>query len=102
VWRAVLMSFATLALLPSTLLPVGQTQSANVPAALQDSPVIRSTTRLVQISVVVTDEKGQPITGLRKENFTVLDESSPQQIAFFSAEAPRPATPTTPISRTPR
>ena len=97
--RVVLMSLATLALLLSTLLPVGQTQTANVPAAPQDSPVIRSTTRLVQISVVVTDKKGQPITGLKKENFTVLDESNPQQIAFFSAEAPRPATPTTPLPK---
>ena len=95
----VLLSLATLALLQSNLLPVGQTQSANVPAAPQDSPVIRSTTRLVQISVVVTDKKGQPITGLKKENFTVLDEPNPQQIAFFSAEAPRPATPTTPLPK---
>lgn len=75
--RAVLISFATLALLLSNLLPVVQTQSANVPAAPQDSPVIRSTTRLVQISVVVTDKKGQAITGLKIENFTVLDESNP-------------------------
>jgi len=97
--RAVLLSFATLALLLSNLLPVVQTQSANVPGAPQDSPVIRSTTRLVQISVVVTDKKGQPITGLKKENFTVLDESNPRQIAFFSAEAPRPATPTTPLPK---
>jgi hypothetical protein len=28
---------------------------------------IRSITRLVQVSVVVTDKKGQPITGLKKK-----------------------------------
>jgi VWFA-related protein len=53
----------------------------------------------VQVSVVITDKKGQPITGLKKENFTLTDESNPQQIAFLSAEAPRPATPTTPLPK---
>jgi VWFA-related protein len=53
----------------------------------------------VQVSVVVTDKKGQPITGLKKENFTLTDESNPQQIAFLSAEAPRRATPTTPLPK---
>lgn len=52
------------------------------------APVIRTTTRLVQVSVVVTDKKGQPITGLKKEDFTVLDGKEPQTIAIFSAEAP--------------
>jgi len=96
--RAVLLSFALLAILlfGSSTLPQPP-QSSNQPPVPQDSSVIRSTTRLVQVSVVVTDKKGQAITGLKKENFTLTDESNPQQIAFFSAEAPRPSTPTTPL-----
>lgn len=54
----------------------------------ETAPAIRSTTRLVQVSVVVTDKKGEPITGLKKEDFTVLDEGKAQDIAFFSAQAP--------------
>jgi len=98
--RAVLLSFALLAilLLSSSIVPQAP-QSSNPPPVPQDSPVIRTTTHLVQVSVVVTDKKGQPITGLKKENFTLTDESNPQQIAFFSAEAPRPATPTTPLPK---
>ncbi len=98
--RAVLLSFALLAilLLGSSAVPQSP-QSSNQAPVPQDSPVIRSTTRLVQISVVVTDKKGQPITGLKKENFTLTDESNPQQIAFFSAEAPRQSTPTTPLPK---
>src|SRR5271167_148253 len=47
--------------------------------ALQDVPTtIRSTTRMVQLSVVVTDKKGQPVTGLKKEDFKIFDESAPQ------------------------
>jgi VWFA-related protein len=50
--------------------------------------VIRSSTRLVQVNVVVQNEKGVPITGLKKEDFTVLDNGKPQEIAFFSAAVP--------------
>jgi VWFA-related protein len=98
--RAVLLSFALLAilLLSSSIVPQSP-QSSNQPPGPPDSPVIRTTTHLVQVSVVVTDKKGQPITGLKKENFTPTDESNPQQIAFLSAEAPRPATPTTPLPK---
>ena len=57
-------------------------------SAVAQGPPIKSTTRLVQLSVVVTDKNGQPITGLKKEEFTVLDEGKPQEIAFFAAGAP--------------
>ena len=35
-----------------------------------------------------SDKKGEPITGLGKQDFVVSDQGKPQQIAFFSAEAP--------------
>lgn len=63
----------------------GQTATVNVDTA----PPIRSTTRLVQVSVIVTDKKGEPVSGLSKQDFAVLDEGKTQEIAFFSAEAPR-------------
>jgi VWFA-related protein len=72
----------------------GQTQSETSPYPTSpDSTVIRSSTRLVQISVVVQDNKGAPITGLTKDNFAVFDEGKQQEIAFFSAgsNAPAPA-----------
>jgi VWFA-related protein len=59
----------------------------------QQPDVIRSSTRLVQLSVIAQDAKGEPLTGLQKEDFTVLDEGKPQNIAFFSCGAPPPATP---------
>jgi VWFA-related protein len=98
--RAVLLSFALLAILLLSSSTVPQSpQGSNQPPVPRDSPVIRSTTRLVQVSVVVTDKKGQPITRFKKGNFTLTDESNPQQIAFFSAEAPRSAGPTTPLPK---
>ncbi len=59
--------------------------------------VIRSTTRLVQVRVIVQDNKGQPIAGLKSEDFTVLDEGKPQKIAVFSAETPALAKPAHPL-----
>ncbi len=62
-------------------------------AAAREPYVIRATTRLVQVSVVVQDRNGAPITGLKKTDFTVFDDGKPQEIAFFSATAPTHAVP---------
>jgi VWFA-related protein len=56
--------------------------------AQRRGPVIRTTTRLVQVSVVVTDKKGLPVIGLKKDDFTILDDGQAQKIAVFSSEAP--------------
>jgi VWFA-related protein len=67
------------------------------PSKTLEPQVIRSTTRLVQVSVIAQDGKGEPITGLKKENFTVLDRGKPQNIAVFSCETPAPAAPPAPL-----
>ena len=43
-------------------------------------------TQLVQVSLVVRDKHGKAITGLKKSDFTVLDEKQRQEIEFFSGE----------------
>ncbi len=44
---------------------------------------------VVQVDVVVTDNRGNYITGLKKENFRVLEDKVPQQITNFApTEAP--------------
>ena len=63
-------------------------QTQQPPTAQETAPVIRTTTRLVQVSVVVTDKKGLPVTGLKREDFTILDGGQPQKIAAFSSEQP--------------
>ena len=56
--------------------------SAQAPAP--QPPVFRTTTRLVQVNVVVHDKRGQPIADLKKEDFTVFERGKPQPIALFS------------------
>src|SRR6478609_9607512 len=42
---------------------------------------------VVNLDVYVTDKKGQPITGLRKEDFQVLEDGRPVEISNFFAES---------------
>jgi VWFA-related protein len=61
------------------------------PPSPQQETVIRATVRLVQVSVVVEDKKGNPVTSLKPEDFTLLDDGKPQKIAFFNAPVPAQA-----------
>lgn len=59
---------------------------------------IRSRVTLVPLDVRVLDRDGRPVTDLRREDFTVLEDGVPQKIGHFSfqqleAEAPGPARP---------
>ena len=56
------------------------------------NPVFRTTTRLVQVDVVVTDKQGKPITGLTQGDFTVLEDGKPQQIRVFDPHTTKTGT----------
>ena len=43
---------------------------------------------LVEVRVVVRDAQGHPVTGLKKEDFQLLDEGKPQVVTKFSVEQP--------------
>jgi VWFA-related protein len=63
------------------------TSSTSQPQATASPPApIRSATRLVQVSVVAHDKHGNPVTGLTKEDFVLLDEKKPQAIQVFSEQ----------------
>jgi VWFA-related protein len=80
-------------LVPALLAPA----PATWPAAQQDSTakpasqVVRVTTRLVLVDVVVTDNHGKPVNGLTREDFTILERGKPQAISIFSYEQPASA-----------
>lgn len=52
----------------------------------EEPPVFRSTAALVNVDALVT-RKGRPVSGLRAEDFVVLDEGVPRPIEFFSHDA---------------
>jgi Ca-activated chloride channel homolog len=49
-------------------------------------PTFRSSTRIVPVITTVTDAQGRLVPNLEKEEFTILDNGKPQEIAFFLNE----------------
>lgn len=49
--------------------------------------MLRAETRLVQLNVIALDKKGEPIEGLKREDFTLLDNRKPQNITLFASES---------------
>lgn len=49
-------------------------------------PVYKTTTRSVIVDVVVRTPKGDPVPGLRQQDFTVLEDGKPQTIDFFEEQ----------------
>jgi VWFA-related protein len=52
-------------------------------------PALRVTSRSVVIDVIVTNN-GKPVTGLKKDAFTVNESGKPQTVSFFEENAPTP------------
>ena len=67
-----------------------------IDAVQQERPTFRSGTRLVEISVIVTDKDRNPVHGLTANDFLILEDGKPQKLEFFSVEdtaVPRPPPP---------
>lgn len=58
-------------------------------AAAQD-PVFRVDVKLVRMLATVKNMHGQMVGGLRKEDFTVLDNDVPQEVALFERNTAQP------------
>jgi VWFA-related protein len=77
----------------SLLGPAGWAQSPQQPAPpppplapqvpLNAKGTIRATVDLVEVDVEVTDRSGNPVKGLRQEQFSVSENGKPQKIASF-------------------
>ncbi len=61
-----------------------------LPSQQSSAPaVLKSSTRLVEVSVVVKDEHGSPVTNLNSKDFELLDNGKRQEIRLFNAADPR-------------
>ncbi len=61
-------------------------QSAAITRGSQDLYRLRVESELVLVNVVVRDKRGKPVTGLKAEDFTLLEEGKPQKISSFDFE----------------
>jgi Ca-activated chloride channel homolog len=63
----------------------GQTTEAKktLPEEVDEGDVVRVDTQLVSVPAVVTDSSGRPLSGLKPENFRIMEDGQPQTIANF-------------------
>ena len=93
-FRIVTVSALILNLAADPRLLSAQQAPADVPTI-----TIRANTRLVVVDVVVTHKKGQPVTGLKPEDFTLEENGKKQKVSVFvppgtanhTASTPAPA-----------
>jgi VWFA-related protein len=62
-------------------------QNQNPAQSQADQPALRVTARNVLVDVIVMD-RGRPVTGLKKDAFTVIESGKPQAISFFEENVP--------------
>src|SRR5215813_6976568 len=77
-----------------SLLAVTSSFALQQPSTAQQKPesseppvVIRTTTRLVIVDVVAKNSRGEPVTDLKSEDFTVLEDGKPQQVKVFNFQS---------------
>jgi VWFA-related protein len=72
--------------------PLYSQSSAQEPVDTQTT--IRVSSRAVLVDVIVADEHGKPVTGLKKDAFALTEEGKPQSIDYFEEHlASQPAAP---------
>jgi VWFA-related protein len=74
--------------------------AAQNPAGASPEASFKTGVKLVQVSVIAQDPRGRPVVDLRREEFQVFDNGSPQEIRLFLSETEKsnrtPADPKTP------
>jgi VWFA-related protein len=61
---------------------------AQTPSTSESTPTFHASSRLVVVNVVVTDRDGKPITGLKKEDFELLEDGKTQPLQIFESHVP--------------
>lgn len=87
--RAMVLGALTLLLCSAAYAPLGFAQAAQQAPAPAESPsggfAIAVSVPVVGVDVVITDNNGNYLSGLRKENFRILEDGIPQTITNFES-----------------
>src|SRR5258708_35517750 len=68
-----------------SFMPVPAQQKKETNKSADDDDIIKVTSSLVNLDVIVKDKKGKAITDLKPEDFTVSENGVPQKIEFFDS-----------------
>ena len=55
-------------------------------AQQESTPIFRAGTTLVEFTIVATDGSGRPVTDLKQDEITILQNGKPQPVSFFRFE----------------
>lgn len=105
--RTILIFTAAMAFIPSCLAlqaPAAEAQAKPAPSApgasapaqqpaYETSTVLKIKTRLVVVDVVARDAKGAPVTDLKQDDFTILEDNKEQKVRLFVFQHPGSAPP---------
>jgi VWFA-related protein len=84
-WLLPKIAFWLFALILPVLRVLGSQQRSAPAVPHEDTATFRVSVGLVQVQVVVLDEKGKPLTGLKKEGFRIFQDAREQEISAFEA-----------------
>ncbi len=79
-----LVPFVVLVFLASATASFGQTPKPSPPPPPEDTDVVKITTKLVQVDLLVVDRDGKQVTDLKASDFELLQDGKPQRITDFS------------------
>jgi hypothetical protein len=75
---------------PAAPAPAQASEKEQKPAPVYESAtVLKSITRLVVVDVVATGKEG-PVTDLKQDDFTILEDGKEQKIRVFNFQQPHP------------
>jgi VWFA-related protein len=83
---AAILCLAAASLLQSQTASDDEIKIASQPYIPQESNAIRVKATMVDVTVVVRDSHGQPISGLTKDDFEIYDQGKKQKISLFTPE----------------
>ncbi len=93
-----LLNLLVTSILFVSFVPLQAQEKTVTKKSANDEDVIKITSNLVSLDVIVKDKKGKAITDLKPEDFTVLENGVPQKLDFFDStltsdsQASQPAT----------
>src|SRR6266446_2033292 len=80
-----LLSLLMVSLLGLSSLPAQSQEKKETKKSAEEDDVVKVTSNLVNLDVIVKDKKGKAITDLKPEDFTVSENGVPQKIEFFDS-----------------
>ncbi|HEY6352016.1 MAG TPA: VWA domain-containing protein, partial [Candidatus Angelobacter sp.] len=79
-----------------------QQDNTDNPAVYKSATVLKYTSRLILVDVIVTDHKGDPVRDLKAEDFGVTEDGEKQELRVFEFQTPQDSKTAPPAATLPK